>query len=79
MEAVMENVVRFDVVDGTLVCNGDFEYGSTVAVYNMGGVLVASAVASSSTVALPVAAQPHGSYVVVVKSGEKQHVYKVLL
>jgi hypothetical protein len=76
---VSENVLRFKVVDGTLVCEGALGYGATVSLYNMGGVLVSSAVAVSDSVTLPVTGQPHGSYVVVVNSGEKQNVYKVLL
>ena len=79
VEDVVEKVLRFKAVDGTLVCDGGLEYGATVSVYNMGGVLVSSAVASSETVVLPVANQPHGSYVVVVKNGKKNEVYKILL
>ena len=79
VENMSENVLRFKVVDGTLVCEGALEYGATVSLYNMGGVLVSSAVAVSDSVTLPVTGQPHGSYVVVVNSGEKQNVYKVLL
>jgi beta-galactosidase len=79
VENVSENVLRFKVVDGTFVCEGALEYGATVSLYNMGGVLVSSAVAVSDSVILPVTGQPHGSYVVVVNSGEKQNVYKVLL
>ena len=79
VEGVVEEVVRFNVTDGMLVCEGALESGAVVSVYNMGGVLVASAVASSDVVALPVAGQPHGSYVVIVKNGAKQNVYKILL
>ena len=79
VESVMENMLRFKVVDGTLVCEGNLEYGAAVAVYNMGGVLVASAVATSEAVALPVANQPRGSYIVVVDNAGKREVYKVLL
>ena len=83
IESGIENVVRdvlsFDVVDGVLVCEGGLELGATVSVYNMGGVLVSSAVAVEGRACLPVASQPHGSYVVLVKNGEKQNVYKVVL
>ena len=79
IENVVRDVLRFDVVDGVLVCEGGLEHGATVSVYNMGGVLVSSAVAVEGRACLPVAGQPHGSYVVLVKNGEKQNVYKVVL
>jgi beta-galactosidase len=78
IESVTAGAVRFNVVDGTLVCSG-LASGDSVAVYNMGGVLVSSAVAASQVVALPVANQPHGSYVVIVKNGNKYEAYKILL
>ena len=78
IESVTAGAARFNVVDGTLVCSG-LASGDSVAVYNMGGVLVSSAVAASQVVALPVANQPHGSYVVIVKNGNKYEAYKILL
>ena len=54
-------------------------YGATVSLYNMGGVLISSGVAVSDSLMLPIAGQPHGSYIVVVNLGGKQYVYKVLL
>jgi beta-galactosidase len=79
VEDITGNVLHFKVADGVLVCEGELEYGASVSVYNMGGVLVSSAMADSSVVTLPVAGQPHGSYVVVVKSANRQNVYKILL
>ena len=78
IEGVVAGAVRIKAVDGVLQCSG-LVSGSVVSVYNMGGVLVSSSVASSESVALPVSNQPHGSYVVVVKNGGKHEVYKVLL
>ncbi len=79
VESVSENVLRFNVVDGYLVCEGALGYGATVSLYNMGGVLISSGVAVSDSLMLPIAGQPHGSYIVVVNLGGKQYVYKVLL
>ena len=79
IDGVAESQLRFSVVDGMLVCNGGLEAGATVSVYNMGGVLVSSAVAVSDEVALSVAGQPHGSYIVVVEFVKGQKVYKVVL
>lgn len=79
VESVTENVLRFNVVDGYLLCEGALEYGATVSLYNMGGVLISSGVAVSDSLMLPIAGQPHGSYIVVVNLGGKQYVYKVLL
>lgn len=79
VESVTENVLRFNVVDGYLLCEGALEYGAIVSLYNMGGVLISSGVAVSDSLMLPIAGQPHGSYIVVVNLGGKQYVYKVLL
>jgi beta-galactosidase len=79
VESVTENVLRFNVVDGYLLCEGALEYGATVSLYNMGGVLISSGVAVSDSLMLPIAGQPYGSYIVVVNLGGKQYVYKVLL
>ena len=79
VEDIIGNVLHFKVADGVLVCEGELEYGASVSVYNMGGVLVSSATAVSNVVTLPVAGQPHGSYIVVVKSANRQNVYKILL
>ena len=77
VEGVAENLLRFKVVDGVLICEGALEPGDVVSLYNMGGVLVATS--STGNVAMPVANLPHGSYVVVVKSGAGEKVYKILI
>ena len=79
IDDVVDNLLHFNVVDGMLVCEGGLEDGAAVAVYNMGGVLVSSAVADNGSVALPVLNLPHASYVVVVESREGQRAYKILL
>lgn len=79
IENVVRDVVRFDVVEGVLVCEGGFELGTTVSVYNMGGVLVSSSTATDEKVVLPVANQPHGTYIIVVETAKGKIVYKILL
>lgn len=79
VDAVVNDVMHFAVADGVLVCEGELEYGASVAVYNMGGVMLSAATATTNKVELSVAGAPRGSYVVVVKNGNKQKVYKILL
>ena len=50
----------------TVVCNG-VGAGTGVAVYNLGGVLVGKAVADSPSVAVSLAGQPQGAYILVIK------------
>ena len=81
VENVVENVLRLNVVDGKLICNGHLEASTSLAVYNMGGVKVADAVVAAPTdrVELSLQGLPHASYIVVVKSSAGTRVYKFLL
>ncbi len=79
VEGVKDEMLRFNAADGVLVCEGGLENGDAVSLFNIGGVLVASSVATSHKVALPVAGLPHGSYLVVVKSAAGTRVHKVVL
>ena len=81
IEDIAENVVRFNVADGKLECKGNFDASAQFAVYNMGGVKVASAAATHDCdgVSMGVGHLPHGSYIVVVKDNETTKVYKILL
>ena len=81
VESAVENVLRFNVVDGVLLCNGELEAGMELALYNMGGVRMLSTVAEQacSSIALPVNALPHGSYIIVVSSNGTRRVYKVAI
>lgn len=78
VENICDDVLRINVVDGMLLCEGGLENGDEVSVYNMGGVLVSSVVAAGDRVTLPVAGLPHGSYAVVVESSRGQRVHKIL-
>ena len=73
--------LRFNVADGKLECKGSFNASTQFAVYNMGGVKVASATASHDcdSVMLDVEELPHGSYIVVVKDATAARVYKIVL
>ena len=81
IEDVTENVVRFNVVDGKLECKGSFNASTQFAVYNMGGVKVASAAATHDCdgVSMGVGHLPHGSYIVVLKGDSGARVYKFVL
>ena len=81
IENVAENALRFNVEDGKLVCKGSFNASTVLAVYNMGGVKVASAAVAHDceSAELDVAGLPHGSYIVVVKSSTGTSVHKFVL
>lgn len=76
---VFDNLLRFNVVDGKLVCEGCIDASTSLAIYNMGGVKVAEAVIANSNAVVPVDALPHGSYIVVVKGEQGTQVYKIAL
>ena len=81
IENVAENALRFNVEEGKLVCNGNLAASTTLAVYNMGGVKVASVAVAHDceSAVLDVAGLPHGSYIVLVKSDGRTTVHKVVL
>ena len=81
VEEVVDNLIRFNVVDGKLVCEGNLDASASVALYNVGGVKVAEAAVDSPVGAVEVSLQglPHGSYIVVVKKASGTFVHKVLL
>ena len=78
---VAENALRFNVEDGKLVCKGNLAASTTLAVYNMGGVKVATAAVfyDCESAVLDVKNLPHGSYIVVVKSNSGTSVHKFVL
>ncbi|MBO7194325.1 MAG: DUF4981 domain-containing protein [Bacteroidaceae bacterium] len=78
IEGVVENLLRFNVSDGKLVCEGDFDASTTFSVYNMGGVKVADAAASDDceSVVVDLKNLPHGSYIVAVKGSSGTRVHK---
>ncbi|MBQ8337198.1 MAG: DUF4981 domain-containing protein [Bacteroidaceae bacterium] len=78
VDGVKAPAVKFVKEEGSLLCE-NVAPGADVALYNMGGLLVASAKAVSGSVSLNVADVPAGSYVVIVKNDGKQSAYKVVL
>ena len=60
--------VEYNKEAETVVCNG-VAAGTDVAVYNLGGVSVGKAVADSPSVAVSLAGQPQGAYILVIKDG----------
>ena len=81
IEDVTENVLRFNVSDGNLVCKGNIAASTSLAVYNMGGVKVAETHVQqqSDAVVIPLNGLPHGSYIVAVKGENGMYVYKFVL
>ena len=79
IEDVTENIVHFNVVDGTIVCEGDLENGDTISLYNMGGVNVSSTVATTGRAVLSVNGLPHSSYIIVVNSENSKRIFKVVI
>ena len=67
--------IEYDKATQTVVCNG-VNTGTDVAVYNLGGMSVGKAVANGSEVAVPLAGQPQGSYLLVIKSGDSVRTHK---
>ena len=81
VDDVVENLLRFNVADGRLVCTGNLDATDVLAVYNMGGVKVAEAVAAvgCDSIAIEVGHLPHASYIVVVKGAAGIRVHKIVL
>ena len=58
--------VEYDKEKQTVTCNG-VSAGTTVAVYNLGGISVGKAVAKGNDAAVSLAGQPQGAYIAVIK------------
>ena len=59
-------LVEYDKANQAVVCSG-VAAGTNVAVYNLGGMSVGTAVANGSDAAVSLAGQPQGAYIVVIK------------
>lgn len=79
IEDIPDSLLRFSVVDGKLVCNGNLSTMAQLSLYNMGGIKVAETALCGGNAAMPVDTLPHGSYIVVVKDGKGSQVYKIAL
>ena len=71
--------VKYDAASSAIVCTGAFEPGTTATLYNMGGLTLGTAVAKGGVIALPAENLPQGSYLVVIRGGEGEYVYKIAL
>ena len=71
--------VRYDAASAAIVCTGTFAEGTTATLYNMGGLSLGTAVPTGDRIALPARNMPHGSYLVVIRGGEGEYVYKIAL
>jgi beta-galactosidase len=80
IENVADDVLRFKVKEGKLVCEGNVTASTTLSVYNMGGVKMASAAAACDceSISISVGHMPHGSYIVVVRSVKGTVVHKIV-
>ena len=78
IENVAENALRFNVLDGKLVCKGNIAASTMFTVYNMGGVKVAESVVShsSDSYSISLTDLPRASYIVVVKNSNGTSVHK---
>ena len=71
--------MKYDAASHAIVCAGDFASGTTATLYNMGGLTLGTAAAEDGIIALPAGNLPQGSYLVVIRGGEGEYVYKIAL
>ena len=67
--------VEYDKASQTIKCIGVVD-AADVAVYNLGGMSVGKPVVSGTNVAVSLAGHPQGSYVFVIKCGDKVRTHK---
>jgi len=81
IEDVLSEAITFKVEDGYLYCQGNMNAGTELSIYDMGGVLRSTKriAESCENIALPVAALPHSSYIIVVKDGKGIRTFKVVI
>ena len=81
IDKTIAEAISFEVKEGSLICNGNIAAGAELSIYNMGGVRLSSTVTGDAckSISMPISGIPHGSYVVLVKNGDRRTVYKVVL
>lgn len=79
-ESLLGYVIRMDRNAEAVRCEGTIEAGTSVSVYNLGGVKVGEARAAGSVPSLevPMTGQPAGSYVVTVRNRDGVRTHKLL-
>lgn len=70
--------VRYEKASDAVVCEGEMKADTEIAVYNLGGVKLAGVKLSAprQSVSLSMGGQPHGSYLVTLKSAEGHRTHK---
>lgn len=73
-------LIRYDKSADAVVCEGTIEAGTHISLYNLGGVKLASTTVATpqATVQLPMAGQPHGSYLVKMESPRGHRTHKFM-
>ncbi len=81
IDDVLSEAITFKAEDGYLYCQGNMNAGTELSIYDMGGVLRSTKriAESCESIALPVAALPHSSYIIVVKDGKGIRTFKVVI
>ena len=70
-----ESVITYDASSESLCCSSVAD-GAEVIVMNPGGVITGKAVAIDGTAVVSMSSNPQGSYIVVIKSANKQRTHK---
>jgi beta-galactosidase len=72
--------IRHDAETREVVCNGQLSAGTTVSLYNLGGVLLGQAKANGTATSLTLSTEglPVGTYLVVVRSAQGVRTHKLV-
>ena len=71
--------VKYDAASSAILCKGSFSSGTTATLYNMGGLSLGTAEEADGIISLPANGVAHGSYLVVIRDGEGEYAYKIVL
>ena len=71
--------VKYDAASSAILCKGSFSSSATATLYNMGGLSLGTAEGADGLISLPVNGVAHGSYLVVIRDGENEYAYKIVL
>ncbi len=73
--------INFDSETKLVICQGDIAAGTSIALYNMGGVCVSKVdvVEPTNSVSVSAAGLPHGAYLIVVSGAGKTRNHKIVL
>ena len=72
--------VCYDADTQSIVCTGNWSKGTTVTLYNMGGLTISTTTATNgSTIVIPTGNLPRASYMVSISSNEGTYKYKIAI